>query len=191
VTFVTVLSISACAPKVRQDYDPDLDLTVTRMNKNKVAKFEAFTLYLNGVKLEEVTGTRYVVWLEAHGPDFLRVQQVTLEIDGELLELGSGKRTEGEVVCWTKARIAQSLGITPHERCDFRETYSYAISEEQLQQLANAENVVLWLRGYEVFLRQEMSSGNLNRFRDFVSNYVIEVQSSAPTDEAIANPTGG
>ncbi len=167
-----VLALSACAGAIRQKYDPELKQTITYMSGNKIGRAGGFNLYVNAAKIQAGDEARYALRMESRGPDWLRVKNVTLLIDGKGLDLGRGIQTAAEVVCWIQGGVARDLGIRRPERCSHRETHSYDLTSADLKRLAGANRVVLRLEGYELYLLKSFSRENIDKIRAFVSQHV-------------------
>ncbi len=168
----SVLALSGCAAKVKQEFDAELGATVIRMNQNKIGRSGSFTLYVDGVRIEQSDTTKHAVWVEARGLDWVRADNLTLFVDEREIDFGKGERFDAEVICFTKSNLGSSLGINPIDRCNFREVYSFPATEDQLFEVAHADRVILRITGYDLMLLKSFSDGNIARFRDFVSQYL-------------------
>jgi hypothetical protein len=174
IPIAALVAVGACVSAIRHEYDPESDRSVTYMHRNKIGRSSQYTFYVNGAKVKEGEDTRFVLRLEVNGDDWLRASNLSFLVDDAMVDFGGGERTEAEVACFTKSSIGSSLGIKPVDRCNFRETYEFDITWEQLGRLANARRAVMRVEGYEVYILLTFSADNIARFSSFVSRCTSE-----------------
>jgi hypothetical protein len=174
IPIAALVALGACVSAIRHEYDPESDRSLTYMHRNKIGHLSNYTFYVNGARVEEADETRFALWLMVHGSDWLRASNLTFLIDDTMVDFGGGKRTDAGVACFTKSSLGSSLGIKPVDRCNFRETYEFDITWEQLQRLGNAQRVVMRVEGFEVYILKTFSADNIARFSSFISRLTSE-----------------
>jgi hypothetical protein len=158
-----VLSGSACADyPILEQYDPESDTRVTAMAGNVIGEPDGDSrLVVNAARVEHGGSTQYRLYVilsgaNSHPPDWLR-----LYVDGELVELGSGRG----------ARLRQYC----NGECVRFYLNQYEITATQLWTLADAKEVELTLSGAEPltgFTTHRLDSSNITYLKRFCSKVV-------------------
>ncbi len=178
---------SACAKPVTVDLYPDLDRRVTRMQGNeiKIDRGMSNSLAVNGAKVEELEGARYVLWLELRGSKAVRPQTMTLWVDDSIWEVDDLEVMDAQMACPEQTAAERSLGISEAFGCVYLELYWAPITDVELREIAAARQVTIRLDGIGGHVERQFSAENITNFAEFVGLHV-----AVDSDTSTAAPTG-
>lgn len=151
----------ACGYSIKTEHDAVLDRTTTRMSRNVIGGVSLFgaTLGINGAKTVEGDLVTYGLYVQTIAPDWVFPRSLTLRIDDEVVDFGSGTRVSADVDCGGGS-------------CNHDELYYFTATEEQLRAIASADVVIARVGGANGYIEKEFAHENIANFQDFVSKAI-------------------
>ncbi len=171
----SLLVLSACSQGIKQEYDAKLDRNITHMSGNAVQEQACLvnhSLQLNAAKIEEASGTTYLLGAETSGPSYVRPERLTLRIDGQTVTIAEPVPALAEAACPENSRSNLNLPVGASTPCRYRENYWFPATPQLLTRLANAREVSVQLEGWNGNIRRRFGAENFENFGDFVAQHV-------------------
>lgn len=155
------LLVAACGYTIKTEHDAVLDRTTTRMSRNVIGGVSLFDmkLVINGAKSVQGELVTYGLYVQTLAPDWVFPRSLTLRIDDEVVDFGSGTQLSADVDCGGGS-------------CTHDELYYFSATEDQLRAIANADSVVARVGGANGYIEKDFSVENILNFADFVSKAI-------------------
>lgn len=172
---LVLLALSACSSGIKQQYDPELDRSITRMSGNALTEWVCLIehgLELNGAVVRGAVDTTYVLSAESRGPTYVRPTMLVLRIDGATVTLDDPIPEAAGASCPEAAGANTNLPMGQQPSCVYVETYWFRVTPETLWRLADGTSITVELRGEAGTIQRRFTEANFERFRAFVAGNV-------------------
>lgn len=175
IQLAAFLFLSACSKSVTVEREEALDQRVVRTSENVIAVNRGLCehqLTVDAAMVEGVTPPDFGIVLGISGSVWVRPQNLTVTVDGDVWRSSESTTTEFGGACPEQSSVQAKFGVAAQGACVFRESYWYPVSVELLRRLGHAGQVTVRVDGLAGYVEREFSPENLSRFREFVAAQV-------------------